>query len=339
MLCVCWLQLLHLGLPVARQPRLEAACQGLEQQLLRSQPMTAPAVWLSRHSLSEAISKRHYASMQATSRILPPYGSQAAGWQQHRGSQEPTRLAGAHDAASATGALRGLLQSGRGHHDHASKVEVTEHTQPGMQDVPKQRLHSDHVLHVGIAMHSAPNSGDAGPEACEEWEASGLWAQTDDNVWLQACQEQRGMLEQMGAAPQQGHSLTWRTATSAASSLLQALPSCGSIEWGVVNQVLYEAAEAVASGSDGKLLHDTDPQLPVLQLARSLVGHRAGGGDAGEQAQSSCSYLDGPVSPVDKMQLVLLPAARAWVREHLDGLPALHTGARKVRRHLKHPSA
>jgi hypothetical protein len=129
------------------------------------------------------------------------------------------------------------------------------------------------------------------------------------------------MLNQMGAALQQGGQVARHAAATAASSLLRALPPCESMEWNVAKYVLYEAAEAVSN-----LLWDPDPQVPVLQLARSLVRARAGVSDAGEQNYLPCSYLDVPVSPVDEMQLVVIPAGRAWVQEHLDGMPALRKG-------------
>jgi hypothetical protein len=295
-----WLQLLEFGLPAARQPSLEAACQGLEQQLLRLQLTTAAAAWSPGHRSPQASGKRPFASVPApASGVRPAHRSIAAGR---------------------------LLHWGRGQQDGNSKSGVAVPGPPVVQDTPQaqaRRLRSVHVLHVGKSLLSASAAGGAGSAACAEWDAVDLWGQTDGAMWLEACREQRAKQGQAGTAPQQAVRRAAATAATDDGSLSEAMPSCESVEWSVVKYVLHDAAEAVERSSSGKLLWDPDPRLPVLQLARSLVGSRAGLGNAGQQDTLPCSYLDGTVSPVDEMQLVLLPAARAWVQEHLAGLPAL----------------
>lgn len=298
------MQLLEFGLPVARQPSLEAACQGLEQQLLRLQPTTAAAAWSPGHRSPHASGKRPIASVPApASGVRPAHRSVAAGR---------------------------LLRSERGWQEGVSKGAVAVLGYP-VQDMPQpqpqaRRLRSDHVLHVGKSLQSASDPGGAGSAHCAEWDTADLWGHADGAMWLKACREQRGRPGQAGPAPQQAVRRAAATAATDAGSLSKPLPSCESVEWSVAKYVLHDAAEAVERSSSGKLLWDPDPRLPVLQLARSLVGFRGRGGDAGEQDTSPCSYLDGAVSPVDDMQIAFIPAARAWVQEHLSGLPALQTG-------------
>lgn len=322
-LCFCFLcygslQLLQLGLPVARQPSLEAACQGLEHKLLGLQPPTAAEAWPPQHSLPHTMGKRPLADAHATSSIHPAHHRKAAGRRQYRGSQE-------HRAARdpGTGTIRGLLQSQSRQQEGGSKNAERKPGQSFVPGVPQQQRQFNHVRLVGGSLNSAVTSVDAAQAACAQWDAADLWAQTTEGVWLQACHHQRDMLQQEGPAQQQDGQATSHAADTAASSLLRALPQCEAVEWSVAKYALYEAAEAVVRRSGGKVLWDPNPQLPVLQLARSLVGTRTGGGDAGEQDHSPCSYMDGEASPVDEMQLAVIPAGRAWVQQHLEGLPAV----------------
>jgi hypothetical protein len=88
------------------------------------------------------------------------------------------------------------------------------------------------------------------------------------------------------------------------------------VEWGVARYVLHEYAAAVAVDSKGQVQHDPDPQLPVLQLAAvnsEQLGREQGG---------PCGVL-GHVSPLDRLQLEVIPAARTWVLAHVEEVPAL----------------
>lgn len=90
------------------------------------------------------------------------------------------------------------------------------------------------------------------------------------------------------------------------ASALQGLPDCEAVNWGMARYVLHEYIEAVARDSRGNVQKDPDPRMPVLQLVRS------------SEQLADCGALQHALSPFDELQLQTLPAARAWVLEHLD---------------------
>jgi hypothetical protein len=106
---------------------------------------------------------------------------------------------------------------------------------------------------------------------------------------------------------------------------LEGLPDCESVDWSLARYVLHEYAEAVAVGSDGKVLKDAYPQLPVLQLQQAVAAamQPSASQELVSGQGSPCDTFQVAVSPLDQVQLQVIPNARSWVLQHLADLPAL----------------
>jgi hypothetical protein len=173
------------------------------------------------------------------------------------------------------------------------------------------------------------------------------WGAVDEAVWLTACRRRHEVSETSGLQGKQqqqqqqvdGVKVVREPGEKAAAAAtagtkpeagavsssypLEGLPECDSVDWSVARYVLNEYAEAVAVGSDGKVLRDADPQLPVLQQAAAAANQASASRELGPRQGSPCGVFEGAVSPLEQLQLQVIPAARSWVLQHLAGLPAL----------------
>lgn len=178
---------------------------------------------------------------------------------------------------------------------------------------------------VSIKRHSEPGHRDLSQRELGCARRNGIvWGELDAGVWLRACKAQHATdghgRTQQQQQQQQGSPGDVVSPDSDSDSQQLGLPGCDAAEWGVARYVLHEYAEAVAVGEDGEVLLDPDPQLPVLQLSAAGVVTQQPAGSKGEGA---CSLLEGPVSALDRLQLEVIPAARAWVLAHVEHLPGL----------------
>jgi hypothetical protein len=210
----------------------------------------------------------------------------------------------------------------------AGELELKAQLQEGLQQLaPGQQRKLQADLSVGGTAAGAGrgiSSKRRGQQPQQEPGCAGrdgsVWGEVDAGVWLRACRAQRADDEHMHQ--QQQGALAGEVVSPGNASQPLGVPACDVVEWGVARYVLHEYAEAVAVGSDGKVLRDPDPRLPVLQLsaAAGIVEQQVGSTE-----QGPCGRLDGPVSALDRLQLEVIPAARAWVLEHVEHLPALVT--------------
>lgn len=131
---------------------------------------------------------------------------------------------------------------------------------------------------------------------CASGADNSMRAGLDSEVLLHACRAQRETAPQQ--QQQQGPAAGSASGADSNSGHTQlGLPGCDLVEWGVARYVLHEYAEAVAVDGNGQVLHDPDPQLPVLPLAAATseqLGWEEGG---------PCGVLQGHASPVDRLQL------------------------------------
>lgn len=199
----------------------------------------------------------------------------------------------------------------------AQPQEGLQHLAPGQQ----RKLQADLSVGAAGAGHGI-SSKRRGKQPQQEPGCAGrdgsVWGEVDAGVWLRACRAQRD--EHMHR--QQQGALAGDIVSPGNASQQLGLPGCDAVEWGVARYVLHEYAEAVAVGSDGKVLRDPDPRLSVLQLSAAAgIGEQ----QVGSTEQGPCGLLDGPVCAVDRLQLEVIPAARAWVLANVQHLPALVT--------------
>lgn len=185
----------------------------------------------------------------------------------------------------------------------------------------QRRLHADLSVSVGAKGRSEPGHRESPQRkpGCASRDGS-VWGEVDAGVWLRACRAQRATDEHGRTQQQQQQGPPGDVVPDSTLTEL-GLPGCDAAEWGVARYVLHEYAEAVAVGRDGQVLWDPDPQLPVLELsaAAGVVTQQPGS----SKDEGACGLLEGPVSALDRLQLEVIPAARAWVLARVEHLPGL----------------
>lgn len=321
-------QLQQLGLPVSRQPALEAACKGLQQQLQASDssnklgqalnPTRGLMALTAANSMSTTEQQRN--TLRAQYRPRVPYTLA------HRRILDADVWVGhgvGHGVAqvSSTSMRRGSScnRAAAGHGSQESQQLLQQQGVLVLQQYQTPLLQS-RVLQADehAVLDSSMDSSVSGPAGCSGEEGGSMWGRLDAAVLLQACRSQRAA--SAGSVQLQRSAGTRGTVVSAAGGQGQqnGLPQCEDVAWDVARYVLPEYAEQVTRDGGGNILRDPDPQLPVLQLTLSGLGS-ATELSAGQQ----CGLLTEAISPLDVMQHKTIPSARRWVVEQLTGLPAL----------------